>query len=250
MKQVKAGFSIFVLLLFISLLLFFFSQNPLIGVLQMITLPIQRMMFSASSPIIANTSMQQLQEENDQLRQQLAQLQEIKSDDTALHDQFKTTTPVPQKLLPADVVGLQQNALIIDKGQNDDVNVGDVIVFKNNLIGIVGKITPHLSLVTLLSDSSTSFTAETTKTVTEGIIKSEDGGVVTLDNVILSDKLEKDDIVVTKGDQNLQGQGYPPHLVVGKIVSVDKQASSLFQSAKVASLVNISDLKMVFVITE
>jgi len=125
----------------------------LTGALELITLPIQRMMFAAStaSPTI-NPSVQELQQENSQLRQQLAQLEEIKSDDTALHDQFQTTTPAPQKLLPADVVGLQQNALIIDKGQNDNVKVGDVIVLKNNLIGTVGKTTPMLSLVTLLSE--------------------------------------------------------------------------------------------------
>jgi len=250
MKSIKAVFPIFVLLLLISLLIFFFSQNPLTGGLQFITLPIQRFMFIASSPSTSTTSVQQLQEENSQLRQQLAQIQEIKSDDAALHDQFQTTTPAPQKLLPVDVVGLQQNSLILGKGQDDNVKVGDVVVFKNNLIGTVGRTTPRLSLVVLLSDQSTSFTADTTKTAAEGIVKSENGGIVTLDNVILSDKLEKNDIVVTKGDQNVQGQGYPPQLVVGKIVSVDKQASSLFQSAKIQSLVNISDLRMVFVITQ
>jgi len=251
MKGVKAGFPIFVLLLLISLLIFFFSQNPLTGALQLITLPVQRIMFMAStiSPT-ANPSLQELQQENSQLRQQLAQMQEVESDNTALHDQFQTTTPVPQKLLPADIVGLQQNVLIIDRGQDDNVKVGDVVVFKNNLIGTVGRTTPRLSLVTLLSDPSTSFTADTTKTSSEGIVKAEDGGVVTLDSVILSDKLEDNDIVVTKGDENLQGQGYPPQLVVGKIVSVDKQASSLFQSAKIMSLVDISALRMVFVIKQ
>jgi rod shape-determining protein MreC len=247
MKGVKAGFPIFVLLLLISLLIFFFSQNPLTGILQAITLPIQNVAFMADSPT-TTTSTTQLQQENNQLRDQLAEMQEIQQDDQALHDQFRTATPAPQKLLPANVVGMQQNAVIIDKGQEDSVKVGNVVVFKDNLIGIVSKITPHLSQVTLLTDPTTSFTAQSVKTQADGIIRSEDGGVVTFDNVVLSDKLENNDIVVTKGTLTTQGTGLPPKLVVGKIVSVEKQASSLFQSAKIQSLVSTSDLKMVFVI--
>jgi cell shape-determining protein MreC len=251
MKRVKAISPIFLLLLLIAIFILFFFQNPLTAGLQTITLPIQRWVFMASArPNIVNDSEQQLQQENNQLRIQLAQIQEIQSDNQALYDQFQVTTPAPQHLLPVDVVGLQQNALLIDKGQEDNVHVGDVVVFKNNLIGTVNKITPHISLVTLLADPSTSFTAESVKTNADGIVRSEDSGIVTLDNVVLSDKLQINDIVVTKGDQNAQGQGYPPRLVVGEIVSVDKQASSLFQSAKLESLIDLSQLRIVFVITQ
>lgn len=251
MKRIKAVFPLFLLLLIISILILFFCQNPLTAGLQTITLPIQRWAFMASSqPTTANSSMQQLQQENNQLRIQLAQMQEVQQDNQALHDQFQMTTPAPQQLLPADVVGLQQSTLIIDKGQEDNMHVGGIVVVNNNLIGTVSKITPHLSQVTLLTDPSISFTAESVKTNADGIVKSENGGIITFDNVVLSDKLEDNDIVVTKGSLNAQGQGYPPQLVVGKIVSIDKQASSLFQSAKIQSLVNISQLRMVFVETQ
>ncbi len=221
------------------------------GILQTITLPIQRLAFvTSSSSGLANSSAEQLREENNQLRVQLAQMQELKRDNQALHDQFETTTPPSQKLLLADVVGTQQNALIINKGQSDNVHIGSVIVVKNNLIGTVSKVTPHLSLVMLLTDPSTSFTAQAVKTGADGIIRSLNGGTVIFANVVLSDKLENNDIIQTKGDLNSQGQGYPPKLIVGKIVSVDKQASSLFQSAKVESLVDTSHVQMVFVMGE
>jgi cell shape-determining protein MreC len=249
MKRVKAVFPIFFILLIISIFILFFSQNPLTGILQSITLPVQRLAFTVNnSSGVSNNSVQQLQQENNQLRVQLAQMQELTRDNQALNDQFKTTTPTPQKLLPADVVGSQQNALIIDKGQSDDIHVGSVVVVKNNLIGTITKVTPHLSLITLLTDPSTSFTAQAVKTGADGIVRSLDGGTVIFANVVLSDKLENNDIIQTKGDLNLQGQGYPPNLIVGKIVSIDKQASSLFQSAKIQSLVNTSQIQMVFVI--
>lgn len=198
----------------------------------------------------SNQTASQLQQENNQLRLQLEQMQEIQRNNQALDDQFKTTTPAPQSLLPANVVGLQQNTLFIDRGEKDGVHLGDIVVVKNNLIGTISKITSHISLVKLLTDPTTSFTADTIKTSADGIVGSIDGENVILGNVVLSQKLEINDIVVTKGSLNLQGQGYPPNLVVGKIVSVDKQASSLFQAAKIQSLVNISQLQMVFVIEQ
>jgi rod shape-determining protein MreC len=69
-------------------------------------------------------------------------------------------------------------------------------------------------------------------------------------NVVLSEKLEKDDLVRTKGDVDERGQGFPPDLIVGKIISVNKQPSALFQSAEVKSLVDFSRLSTVFVITQ
>jgi len=251
MKRVKAVFPIFLILLIFSLFILFFFQNPMQAALQTITLPIQQWAFVASvKPTGTLTPQQQLQQENNQLRVQLAQMQEIKKDDQALHDQFQTTTPASQKLLPADVIGLQQNSLLIDKGAADKLHVGNVVVSKNNLVGKITKVTPHISQVTLLSDSSTSFTAQSAKTSANGIVRALDGGTIVFANVVLSDKLEKNDIIVTKGDLDLQGHGYPPQLIVGKIVSIDKQASSLFQAAKIESLVNASQLRMVFVISQ
>jgi len=250
MKGVKAVFPIFSIFLFLSILILFFFQNPLTAGLQMITLPIQQWTFGIrSKPTDIPASQQQLQEENSQLRVQLAQMQEVQKDNQALHDQFQTTTPTPQKLLPANVVGTQQNALLIDKGDQDAIHKGDVVVYKNNIVGKVASTTPHISLVTLLTDPSTSFTAETVKTSASGIVKAQDGGSIVLDNVVLTDKLEKNDIVITKGNLDMQGNGFPPELIVGKIISIDKQASSLFQSAKVQSLVSVGQLRMVFVMT-
>ncbi|HWY78966.1 MAG TPA: rod shape-determining protein MreC [Candidatus Sulfotelmatobacter sp.] len=250
MKRIKAVFLIFSFFFIISLLILFFFQTPLNIIFQTITLPIQKWVFISSSKSDAMfTSQQQLQKENNQLRVQLAQMQEIKKDNQALHDQFQTSTPIPQKLLPAEVIGVQQNTLLIDKGEQDKVHRGDIAVFKNNLIGKIAKTTPHISVVVLLSDSSTSFTAETAKTATVGIVTVQDETSI-FDNVVLSDKLEKNDVIMTKGDQDLQGHGYPPNLIVGKIVSVDKQASNLFQAAKIQSLVDVADLRMVFVMTQ
>ena len=104
------------------------------GILQFVTLPIQKIVSTTTlQPTGALSSQQQLQQENNDLRTQLAHMQEVQKDNQALHDQFLITNPQSQKLLPADVVGIQQNALFIDKGESDNVYTGEVVVVKNNL---------------------------------------------------------------------------------------------------------------------
>jgi len=218
--------------------------------LQIITLPIQEWAFGMTlKPTGTLTPQEQLQQENNQLRVALAQMQELQKDNQALHDQFQTTTPAPQKLLPAEVVGLQQTYILIDKGSSDGLHIGDVVVVKNNLIGTIEKVTSHIAQVKLLSDPSTSFTAQSAKTSANGVVQAIDGGTIIFTNVVLSDKLEQNDIILTKGDRDSHGNGFPPNLVVGKIISIDKQASSLFQAAKIQSMVDVSNLRMVFVMT-
>jgi rod shape-determining protein MreC len=250
MQRAKSILPIFLLFIVLSLLLFFF-RNPLTGVLQNITLPIQKWVFQTYSPTHRILSPQEkLTEENNALRTQLAQTKELERDNKALRDQFELANPSPRTLVPADVIGANEDILILDRGDADKITQGDIVVLKDNLLGKITKVTPHISVVTLISHPSTSFTAQTVKTQANGVIKSQGGDTITLNNVVLSDKLEKDDIILTKGDVDQKGFGFPPKLVVGKIISVNKKASDLFQQAQVRSLVDLTNVRMVFVKTK
>ncbi|MGH7204307.1 MAG: rod shape-determining protein MreC [Candidatus Levyibacteriota bacterium] len=249
MKQAQAIFSIFFICIILSLIILFFFQNPLTGVLQSITVPLQRWTFtSLSQPVPPQlSSPEQLQQENNDLRAQLAHMQEIENDNKALHDQFQITSPAPKNLIPANIIGMHDDMMFLDKGSADNMKQNAIVVFKENLIGKITQTTPHISVVTLITNPAISFTAKTTKTNAIGVIKPQSGNSVVLDNVVLSAKLAKNDVIVTKGDLDTNGNGYPPKLIVGKIISINKKASNLFQSAKVESLVNFSELHIVFV---
>ncbi len=250
MKRAKTIFPIFFLLLALSFFILLFVQNPLQQPLQSITLPIQKWVFTTyeNVPIVNPTNESQLQEENNKLRQELAETAELKRDNKALRDQFQTTNPAPRSLLPATVIGVKDGTILIDKGESDNVKIGHIVVLKDNLLGKISKVSLHVSVVTLIIHPDTSFTAETSKTTAIGVIKANVGEGITLENVVLSDKLEKDDLVKTKGDVDEKGGGFPPNLIVGKIISVNKQASSLFQVAQVRSLVDFNKIRMVFVV--
>jgi cell shape-determining protein MreC len=262
MRGRRKFFPVFVGFFLLSLLIFVFSQkgwaNGVTGVLQAITLPIQRssfLFFHSYSGEDKNSELAKLKKENIDLRMQAAKVAALEKDNQALRDQFAVANPKSQSLLPAFIVGMPAflpgisivDEIIIDKGSDDKIKLGSSIVFKDNLIGKVVKISPHLSVVDLLNHKGFSFTAETTATHALGIMQGTGAEAIVLNNVLLSDTLQKGDIVVTKGDINSDGLGFPPDLIVGKIISINKKASALFQSAEVERLVDVTRLKMVFV---
>ncbi len=196
------------------------------------------------------------QQENKALTLELAKMNLIKADNASLHDQFLTSNPPNKNLLPAQIVGMPSflpgismpEGYILHAGKKEKVFINAPIIYKDNLIGKVVNLEDHFSKVILVSNKNMSFSGKTTDTGATGIIKGTGNGTIIFDNVLLSDTLKVGDIVVTSGEVDINGKGFPPDLVVGKITSVEKNPSSLFQRASVASLINFSKLTNVFVL--
>ncbi len=209
-------------------------------------------------PFVSNDErIKKLKNENIELIGKLVDQKKLQSENEALKDQFEISVPRSQRLLHAKVVGAPTfvpgisfpSVFIIDKGEKDGVKKNQAVILKNVLVGKIEKSTDYLSRVILLSNSSFSFTAKTERGAV-GLIKGEGNGKVTLDNVLLSDDLKKADFVYTKGDLNESNVGIPEDLIIGKIESVEKNPSALFQKAKVQLVVDFTRLFDVFVLLE
>jgi len=229
------------------------SSVPLINTL---FAPLQRVLFG-SSQYFGRVSESSLQKENSVLLHQIIQYKQQQKDDAALRDQFQTSAIPTTHLLPAHIIAEPgfipgQTAVedfLIDQGSKNGIKDGMAVVYKDNLLGRVIETTTHVSHVVLVSNGTVSFAAKTLSSDALGVVKGQGGGDMLLDNVTLSQTLKNNDIVVTSGDMDMHGIGYPPNLVVGKIVSVQKDPSALFQRAHIVSLADITGLSLVFVYT-
>jgi rod shape-determining protein MreC len=250
MQKRATIFPVFIGFFLLSLFIFFFLSKPIAGVLESVTVPIQRTLFgSVRKPAENKTDVEKLRDENSNLLIELAKQKELEKENKALRDQFNLSGVSSQTLLPAEIIGTGDGSFIIDKGSSDGVKKGNVIVVKDNLIGRVVDASSHVSVVHLVTKGDVLLSAQTAKTQTVGVIKGM-GDTMIFGNVVQSDKLDKGDVVITRGDVDKSGNGYPPHLVIGKITSVNKRASALFQVAEVKSLVDLSKVELVFVMTE
>lgn len=262
--QKKSGFlPVFIIFLLFSLLIFFVSKTgflkPVNSLFQTILSPFQALTYGTFSKITgigSNSEIKSLKAKNAVLVKKLVDQNKLIADNKAFKDQFQTQNPKSTSLMPADVIGAPSfipgvslpETLTLDRGEADGVKAGNAVIYKDNLIGKVVKTSAYLSSVMLITNSSSSFTVKILTDQSLGVLKGQGGGKMILDNVLLSQVLKKDDIVLTKGDINQKGEGLVPDLVVGKITSVSKNPSDLFQKAEVKSLINFTNLDKVFII--
>jgi rod shape-determining protein MreC len=245
-------FSFFFIL---AVVIFLFSGTStgkhVAGFFEQQLLPLQKTLFHSfgyrSNQATPET---RLHMENITLQTQLAKQEEVKKENNALRDQFKMTTPAPKQLLPAQIIGGKTDEIILDQGSVNGVKVGSVLIVNDNLVGRIVKVSAYRAIGELLTKSGTTFTVKTAKTAALGIMQGKGEGKLVLLNVVLADKLESNDLVMTKGDIDQSGKGFPPDLVVGKIIAVNKKASNLFQSAEVEPLVAFGKMETVFILTE
>lgn len=207
-------------------------------------------------PFVSETKqIKKLKDENLILVSKLVDQDKLQKENSALLSQFQTQEPQSLKLLPAQIIGAPgfipgittPSNFILDKGAKDNVRVGDSVVVKNNLVGKVSQVSSYLSKVDIVTNPSVSFTGKTTSGII-GVVKGGGADKITLDNVLPSQNLKINELVLTKGDVNIAGFGILGDLVVGKIQSIEKVPTAIFQRAEVKSLVNFTKQSIVFII--
>jgi rod shape-determining protein MreC len=255
--------SYFLIFLVMSLIIFGASKigllRPLDSLGKAIASPFQALTYGTFAKITefgSNSKLQELKAQNLALTQKLVDQSKLIADNKALRDQFQTQNPKSTNLIEADVIGAPAfipgisvpESLILNRGENDGVRIGQAVVYQDNLIGKIVGISSFSANVMLITNSASSFTVKTMATQSQGVIKGQGGGEMILDNVVLSDNLQTQDLVLTKGDVDTSNLGFPPDLVVGEISAISKNPSDLFQKADVKSLIDFSKRTKVFVV--
>ncbi|MBI2074250.1 MAG: rod shape-determining protein MreC [Candidatus Levybacteria bacterium] len=261
-KRVNLFFT-FLVFIFLSFAIIMLQKahvfDPVLGLFEKITAPFQKItlqVFNFPGQLLTNNEIKKLKDENAVLLKKLTAQKTIEEDNKALKDQFETKLPVSLRLLPVNIIGSPSfvpglsmpEYFVIDHGLSSGIKTGQAVIFKDNVVGKIIKVSSNIAIVNLLTSESSSFTVKTLETQALGVIKGQGNGEMTLDNVLLSDKLQNSDAVITKGDFDINGTGYPQDLVIGKIVSIEKKPSSLFQTASVKSLLNFNKLSTIFVV--
>lgn len=259
--QKRNSFVPFFLVFFtLSLLLIFLGK---LGILNGITSIVNRGVTPIKTSTLnifgyQNKNIKNISDENARLKKELTDRDNLILENKALRDQFAKSGSESLSLLPAKVMSYPgfipgsslPEYLILDKGTLDGVKKGSTVQIENYLIGKVIEVTNNFSKVELLNNKNSSFTAKVASSdgaEATGVIKGQTDEM-NFENVLLTLTIKNNDLVLTKGDKNESGVGYPPDLIVGKITSVEKKSSDLFQKAKVKSFVDFTNLKTVFIL--
>lgn len=253
---------LFLLLLFLSLIIFFadtiklldlpkkwifYLTNPISFGLYHTNQQIQRQFnfvfqarFAAQQNLALKEQLGDLTSENANLRKKLAETEAQLSQATYLD-------PKIYNLIPARPIGLTRY-LKIDRGSEDHIKAGQAVVFKDILFGKVIEVSQKASFVQLLSDPSSKVAAFSLGKVgrAKGVLIGQFGTDYLLDKILHEEHIENGDLVYSEGTE-----GYLPRgLILGKVIEVGEKENEVFKQAKVGAIFDITDLDLVFVIGE
>jgi rod shape-determining protein MreC len=214
----------------------------------------------------ALTQLDRLQAENKRLKQENQTLQEELnrmpaigrlSDDWTKITQAAAGIPyqtTPVRVIVRDISAVQKKTLIVNKGSNDGLVAGQVVVDAGlALVGRIQSVQATVSTILLISDPSSVVVGKEVKTNATGTIRGSIGGQLQMQYVDVAATLTKGETVVTAGEM-LPGSGdispYPPGLLIGTITDVSKNPNEVVQGATIAPAAHLTDATFLLVITD
>lgn len=243
------------------------GYDPISGVLNAVGAP-----FRAISTAVTDWTAEQydrafrydqLEAENERLRQQVAELQQAarEGEDALreverLRDLLGLSNQRPE-LVYVDASVTQPSStnwgsdLTLDKGSSDGVEVNDCVIDQyGNLVGIVTEVGPNWSLVTTILSSGTQLGARVARTDENAIIEGDftlmQQGEIKLSYLPDDTRLVSGDQVVTSGLGGL----YPAGLTIGTVLSLHTEADGFSRYAVVAPAADVDGVRYVYIITD
>ena len=231
------------------------------GVLGVITAPLQSVSSSVMRAIgdalgVNDYSAEYLalQEENRQLREQLADYFEVKRQ----NEQYASILGIKEanpdfEFLPAAIIGRDANDLYggftIDQGSLHDVQVNDPVITSDGLVGVVTEVYPTTSRVKTVFSPDVSISAVSPEFRESGVTYSDifttEQGLLHLNYLDRETKIGTGTLITTSG---LNGV-YPKGLVLGYVTTVQPSEYDVSYYAVVQPCADIKNLTDVFVIT-
>ena len=202
-------------------------------------------------------SLTQVQQENEKLKRQVAELQnenhqmkEMALANVRLRNLLEFRQQLVTSMIGAEVIGQDPSpwfkSVTIDKGEKQGLRKGMAVISPEGVVGQILKTSPYYATVLLITDYNSAIDAIVQRTRAKGIVEGKEGNQCQLKYLLRSEDVEPGDVVITSG---LDGK-FPKGLMVGEIQKIDKRHFGVFQYAELVPKVDLARLEEVFVITE
>lgn len=235
--------------------------RPVISVVMAPLRPVSRLLTAGTAAAVEfvteRESYAELQDRTLELERTVAEMQveivrlrEIEQDYYRIADLVDYTAANPdQSLVTADVVGRDTSSylrwIIINRGTRDGIQVGNPVISPLGLVGRVENVSANLAWVRLTNDPASAVNARLQNAGVDGTVIGQLQGGLRMEYIPQQALVEVGDLIVTSG----LGGTFPRGIVIGQVISVQRQQADLFQAAEVRATVDFDDLDMVSVVT-
>ncbi len=230
------------------------------GVFQTVASPVRLVGSFVSSPVSAvgnvvgnltadSATLSELEEENEQLKAQVAKLSEYEQQATTLTELLQLRNQYSLTSTAARVTGQSSDSwtstITIDKGSAAGIAVGMPVTSANGVIGQVSECGPSSATVRLVTDENSGVSAMVQSSRAQGQVVGSPDGSLRMTLVRSDQKVAVGDTIVTSG----LGGVYPKGLPIGTVTNVTKTSGSMYYDITVEPLTVIDNLEEVLVIT-
>ncbi len=271
-KQTRRRAVMFAILIATTLLLMAFSGNPFVKDLQrglsFALRPFQGAIAGVADGMagVAGAVMEidqlrsdnaTLRAANERLANENARLRALKQENDDMAALLQLQSGFDHRTVAVRVIGREmletRRVVTIDKGSDDGIELGDVVVVQGGaLAGKVSDVGPTFAKVTLISDATSTVVGKLLNSGETGDIVGQAGSVLVMRNVDSAVEVGIDEEVFTAGLELLGGirSPYPPGLIVGSVVDVERDANDVVQTAFLAPAANLDSFSLGLVITD
>ena len=242
------------------------GANPITNALQVITRPVGSLTSGISNGFQGQhdrlTGYDQLLEENERLKEQLADLEEqVREGQDALreNERLQSLLGVAQEhpdWTYASATVIQRsttnwaNQITISVGSGQEVEAGDCVIDQyGNLVGVVKEVGTNWALVDTLLDPGMELGVRVARTddsaMAQGDFTLMGEGKLRMTYIPQDAQLISGDQVTTSG----LGGKYPGGLLVGQVESIETEADGISRSAVLNPSADVENIRYVYVIT-
>ena len=178
---------------------------------------------------------EQLQLENNRLRQLLALRERVQVPATAAQVLYDATDPYSRRV-------------VIDKGQMQGIQPGSPVMDESGVLGQVTRVYPFVSEITLLIDRDQVIPVMNARTGARSVAygdPSQHGGMMELRYMSVTEDVKEGDLLTTSGVDGV----YAPGLPVAKVVRVDRRSDTSFARIVCQPLASLNAVTHVVVLT-
>lgn len=202
-----------------------------------------------------------LRAENERLRAEVNRLQvaqvrlaEVEQENRRLRALLKFVREHPYEVRGANVVGtvigrdpaVVIDRLLLDVGEVDGIRPGMPVVTDTGLVGRIVDVHKTTSVVLPITAAESAVNAIVQASRLTGIVRGQQSDTLVMDYIPLDTPVEVGDLVLTSG----LGSVFPPKIVIGQVVAVERHDYDVFQRALIRPTVDFRRVEQVLVLTE
>ena len=215
----------------------------------------KKVIISESGQVLDKETAEKLKAENKQLREQLSDYYDMKSENNRLRKYYDLKEKNPSyKIAPASVIKRDTNddfySFTLDVGSNQGVHINAPVITENGLVGWVCNADATTCKVKTILSPDTKASALDKQTSDSGIISGNatlcKDGFTSLNKLTENNKIQNGDMIVTSGT----GGVYPQDLLIGKVVEVKFNAYDTSRYAVIEPYEDIANITAAAVITD